>query len=790
MTFFVTLLIGSFLTLGVPESFALEEEAQVEEADLSLKIDGPSTAISGQTISYTLTVTNKGPNDAENIVAEYFLPSNVSFLRATPELACRLEHSQGLLGCYFENIAAGSKITITTTLALKSNASGIVRNYVNVHSDTDDADPSNDSDSMHTEVIQRPSDANTASNQTLAKTKQFTVPAHVLEAIKLNAKPPEPVAKLEVISLNGGEEISSFPDKIIVRNVGNRTSDNIRVMLSPEISKSFRLSETTIRSIEPSSNVTITLELNGNVNRDTLGNMRGYKGNLMVMAEHHSPIFLPMNIGSEESNNLNSYMDKVVSKAEERYNKLSLVNQILSKQPKVQANYEATTSDGKNVITGPSGSLTIKNLSDKELKNVRIHLSGVGHPFLLEQNVIRSVDPNGQISIKLIPKINSERYSPKTLKGELLIVPSNDKPIQIPFEIIGVEQKDSADEFEVRTASNSAVTKAVDTIIIRNDAERTMDSVKLMLTNGLDRILQLSQDSFTTIQSGEEITVGLSFKSTIGEKKESFMQNYRGELTIVSEHHNKNTIPISIEWKEVSSEHFTVYARTGDEAIADQVVKMLESNYQKLTSRFGTMNTRTVIYITSSVEEMKLINTSGHSYYSYIDDAIFVCSCDDPNYNSLKQFIYRLMINNYTTYHNMNKIMFDKENWLMDGITSYIAVSNSNTGISKKYLETFANETTTFQWYGYGSDAQYGAIHTFLNMLKSKYGDTVIDRVLKYLGSGMISNHRCSTLENCAVLRAVYDMNGLDLDDKRHSLNFDGIVKEWQDYINQNGAEN
>jgi hypothetical protein len=137
----------------------------------------------------------------------------------------------------------------------------------------------------------------------------------------------------------------------------------------------------------------------------------------------------------------------------------------------------------------------------------------------------------------------------------------------------------------------------------------------------------------------------------------------------------------------------------------------------------------------------------------------------------------------------MEKIIYDKENWLVDGITSYVAAS-IRTGMLEKYLDAFASDNASLQWYGYGSDAQYGATYTFFDYLDTKYGDLVIQKTLDYLGSGMISNHRCSTLENCVILRAVYDMNGLDLDDKRHGLNFDKIVKEWEDYVGQHGLEN
>jgi hypothetical protein len=48
----------------------------------------------------------------------------------------------------------------------------------------------------------------------------------------------------------------------------------------------------------------------------------------------------------------------------------------------------------------------------------------------------------------------------------------------------------------------------------------------------------------------------------------------------------------------------------------------------------------------------------------------------------------------------------------------------------------------------------------------------------------MVSNHRCNTLENCAVLRAVYHDSGMDLDDREYKLNFDKITEKWIEYLN------
>lgn len=78
--------------------------------------------------------------------------------------------------------------------------------------------------------------------------------------------------------------------------------------------------------------------------------------------------------------------------------------------------------------------------------------------------------------------------------------------------------------------------------------------------------------------------------------------------------------------------------------------------------------------------------------------------------------------------------------------------------------------------------------HTFFEYLESNYGHEVLFQTINYLDSGMISNHRCYTLENCAVLQAVYDIQGLYMD-RRNKLTASKLVEGWetflQDYENE-----
>jgi hypothetical protein len=622
------------------------------------------------------------------------------------------------------------------------------------------------------------------------KPSQKNLPSHVLEAIK--PKIAEPVEKIEVLSKNSGGEINTFTDTIIIRNTGNKTADNIRIMLSPEISKSFKLSDLSIKSIAPNENVTITLEVNGNPNKDMLGGLIGYNGNLIVMAEHVSPVTLPVNIGGEESTYKDEYMDKVAAMAEQRYNKISLLNSILTKLDAVESNYEVTTSDGDRVITNPSDEIVIKNLSDKELKNIRIYLNNAGNAFLLEHKNIKTLEPNGQVSIKLISKMDGSKYSPKDVQGELLIVPSNDNPIQIPINILAQERKNSADEFEIRTLlGNDGIFTPHDKIIIKNLGNRTLDSVRLMLPVDLARVFVLSNDSFKNIAPNSEVTVDLKFREESGDHKIGLLQNYQGELTIVSEHHRSKVIPVNVTWNEISSEHFVIYSRNSEAEIAKtkELITFLESNYQNVTSRFGETG-KTNVYVTSTLEEFRMLSDSDYSDYSFIDNIIFVCGCqEDVKSLALKELVYKITFNKYPNYSNKEKFMLDGQNWLMDGIANYVAsnMTDDKTAANAQ-IEAFKQNPISFAWYGTGSMEQYGATYTFFEYLQDKYGSDVIDRTLYYLGSGMISNHRCDTLEECAVLRGVYDVTGLDMDsrEKRNAPDIDMLVKEWEDYVLKN----
>lgn len=579
---------------------------------------------------------------------------------------------------------------------------------------------------------------------------------------------------IEVITTDGANTISDYSSIIVVKNKSDFTLENVRIMLSPQISKSFYLDRYSIKSIEPNGNVTVNVKLLGKPNANAYGRVTAYDGEIIVMAPNHNPVTLPVKINSFDYMHQQAYMDKVALLAQQRYNKLSLINTILKSGLVEKSDIEVTTRTGSREISAPSDEILIKNLSDRTLNNVRVMISKTSNAFLLDKYNVKQIEPNGEASIRMIPKIDTGKYMPRDYRGEVIIAPENGIPRAIPVYIPATPMHDSIDEFEVRVAGNE-MTTALDRIHVKNTGDRAMDSVKIVLSSNLAKIFSLSESSFKTIEPGEEVIIEMKYAA---KDLRAFMQDYDGEIKIVSEHHNMRTIPVKIQWNKVESDNFAIYARNGDLSMTNNVLKYLENHYQSVASAFGAVNQKSTIYMTGSLEEMQLLNYYGYSFYSYSNDAIFICSCDNPRDSALQEFIYRTMIMNFPTYYNMKKIENDGENWLVDGLAKYIVTKNNETSAAK-YIDAFMQEPVEFQWYGSATDAQYGSAITFFRYLEKAYGEDAIYRSLYHLGSGMVSNHRCDTVENCAVLRGIYDASGLDINNKRFDIDFSTIVREW-----------
>ncbi|MEO8053919.1 MAG: hypothetical protein ABI768_02120 [Acidobacteriota bacterium] len=121
-------------------------------ADLGIvKTDSPDPVRAGQNLTYTLVVTNRGPNDATNVTFSDPLPASISLVSATP--------SQGgcsgttTVTCLLGGLPAGSSATISIVVSVSAAAVPSITNTASVAATETDPNPGDNSATAPTTVI-------------------------------------------------------------------------------------------------------------------------------------------------------------------------------------------------------------------------------------------------------------------------------------------------------------------------------------------------------------------------------------------------------------------------------------------------------------------------------------------------------------------------------------------------------------------------------------------------------------------------------------------------------------
>jgi uncharacterized repeat protein (TIGR01451 family) len=128
-------------------------------ADLSIaKVDSSDPAVAGESLTYTITVDNAGPDTANEVVVTDVLPSEVSFVSDTAPGGC-VESPTGVLTCELGDIPNGGSVDFDVTVdidpATVFDAGGptTITNSASVRSSVIDTDATNDTDDEDTLVI-------------------------------------------------------------------------------------------------------------------------------------------------------------------------------------------------------------------------------------------------------------------------------------------------------------------------------------------------------------------------------------------------------------------------------------------------------------------------------------------------------------------------------------------------------------------------------------------------------------------------------------------------------------
>lgn len=122
-------------------------------ADLSIvKQDNVDPVTPGGSITYTLTVTNNGPSNAQNVMVTDALPAGMTLIDAAvavPGMSCA--NSSGSVTCSVGNLPTMAAATISLQVSAPMTA-GMITNTATVTADQIDDQSANDSDSETTEV--------------------------------------------------------------------------------------------------------------------------------------------------------------------------------------------------------------------------------------------------------------------------------------------------------------------------------------------------------------------------------------------------------------------------------------------------------------------------------------------------------------------------------------------------------------------------------------------------------------------------------------------------------------
>jgi uncharacterized repeat protein (TIGR01451 family) len=125
--------------------------AQTCRADLAMtKMDAPDPAHVGQNLTYTIVVTNNGPDKAIGVAVTDQLPKNAGYGSSTStQGSCTIKPSKNAVVCTIGTMSSGASVTIT--LLVKPTSKGTITNTASV-------------------TLTSPTDPNTANNTATATT--------------------------------------------------------------------------------------------------------------------------------------------------------------------------------------------------------------------------------------------------------------------------------------------------------------------------------------------------------------------------------------------------------------------------------------------------------------------------------------------------------------------------------------------------------------------------------------------------------------------------------------------
>ncbi len=124
--------------------------------DVAVTKSGPASAVAGNNISYSITVTNNGPSPATNTQLSDVLAAGNTFVSLTPNsgpssiCSTPTVGTNGTVTCTWASLANGATATFTLVVKTSSSATGSVSNTATVSTSTNDTNSGNNTSTATT----------------------------------------------------------------------------------------------------------------------------------------------------------------------------------------------------------------------------------------------------------------------------------------------------------------------------------------------------------------------------------------------------------------------------------------------------------------------------------------------------------------------------------------------------------------------------------------------------------------------------------------------------------------
>jgi len=124
-----------------------------KHADLQLQKTGPTTAMRGQNVTYTLVAKNNGPQSAPNTIIRDVLPAGTTFVAAQSDSRCQMQGNS--VACNIGTLTNGQQISLQLTLNVSNTyTAATLVNQAAVLSDLQDRNLQNNQSTATSQVPQ------------------------------------------------------------------------------------------------------------------------------------------------------------------------------------------------------------------------------------------------------------------------------------------------------------------------------------------------------------------------------------------------------------------------------------------------------------------------------------------------------------------------------------------------------------------------------------------------------------------------------------------------------------